>query len=536
MKLKINYEIDPTQPILPQIMKNRELDLNWANAGESDLLDFSTAKNYEAGKELILKHINNNSKIGIYVDSDQDGAASSAIMYQWLKDKNPNLELIAIIPEGKVHGILEQLVPEDLDLLIVPDASSNEPRKHKIMNSRNIEVLVLDHHEMEEENPWSVIINPKNKLCQYKNKWLSGSGVVWKFIRQIDLENNSDNYKRYADLAAIGTVGDVMSLKTMENKAIVNLGIQNINNPYFQAYLKADQRVKDKPINPILISFYMVPLVNALIRIGDHNLKESLFRALVGEESAEPIIAQMTSVKGKQDRTKNNTLPRVVMGLQSSGRDKHSIVFAKSPSTLPKSMTGLVAGQLASMYQRPTMLAREEDDFCIGSLRSINGSTVENFKDFCEASGMFEFVAGHQGAAGFKIAKSKVEDFIQYANDNLPPFERIITCDFKLTENKAEVIKQAVEFENHVGCDIPALLIYDEFVVDPSEIQIIGKNQNVLKIEKDGITYIKFNHKDPAPNYSTKYKIVGKPSLNEWNGDVSSQLIIEHLEWDESIL
>ena len=76
--------------------------------------------------------------------SDNDGITSFAICKQWVLDKKPDLQITTIVPEGKVHGILEQLIPDDIQLLIVPDASSSEPKKHKLMADKNIDVLVLD--------------------------------------------------------------------------------------------------------------------------------------------------------------------------------------------------------------------------------------------------------------------------------------------------------------------------------------------------------------------------------------------------------
>lgn len=534
MKININYELDTNKDIINQILEHRGLDVDWVNAGEKDLLDFSVARNYNKGKELLLKHINEKSNIGILMDSDADGITSYSIMKQWLLDKQPQLNISSIIPEGKVHGIFEQLIPNDIKLLIVPDASTSESKKHKIMADRGIDVLVLDHHEfLEEENSWSVIINPKNPLCPYENDSLSGAGVVWKFVRQIDLEQGSEDYKKYTDLAAIGIVGDVMSLKHKENKAIVNLGMSCIQNPYFKAYLKSNQRVKDKPLNPNLISFYMVPLVNSLIRVGGIEEKIELAQAMTGEIPAEPIIAGMVKIKGGQDRKKDSLVPRIVMGIQKANREKYKIIFAESPINLPKSMTGLVAGQLCGMYLKPTLMGREEDGFYVGSIRSINDSTIANFKDFCEESGLFEWVAGHQSACGFKIKKENLDKFLEYGENHLPPFEKIVECDFKIKGNKREVIIAATQFDDHVGCDIKPVLIYDEIDVTTKELEIIGKNQNVLKIQKDDVTYIKFDFKKELPSSPVTLKIVGKPNLNEWMGTTTPQIMIEEMEFAE---
>lgn len=531
MKINILNTINENEDVFLQILKNKDLSLEWLNAGEQDLLDGKLLRNYQKGKELLLKHINNNSKIGILVDNDYDGISSAAIMYQWIIETFNYQNLIPILTEGKVHGIIESTIP-DIDFLIIPDASSSEIKQHKNLSVRGIEILILDHHEMtQKESEYAIIINPQNPLCEYPNKNLSGAGVVWKFIETIDKENGKDTYKKYTDLAASALIADVMSLKSIENKAIINIGLKNINNIYLKAYLKGDSRVKDKTMNPILISFYFAPQINALIRMGGIEEKKELFEAITGQVPAEPVVAQLIKTKGKQDRKKDSVIPRIVFNLQQQGRDQHKVIIGESPNTLPSSMTGLTAGILANMYKKPCLLGKEKEGKLIGSLRSLNDSNIENFKDFCEESKLFEWVAGHQAAAGFSIKNENIDKFLDYANKHLPPFEKVYNVDFRLKGDKGTIIKEASKLIDHVGCDISELLIYDEINVLPSDFNIMGKNQNTLKIIKNGITYIKFGSgAEEIPEKPCTMRIVGAPNMNEWMGQVDPQVSVK--EWE----
>jgi len=395
MKVQIAQELMPNFSPIEQVLEKRKLDMDWIEADERFFHDGRDLFNYEKGKDFIGDiFLKESPKVAIQVDNDADGFTSASAVYLWLKKHRPDLNLQFIITDGKVHGVLEHLVPDDLDFLIIPDASSSEGKKHKRLAQKGIRILVLDHHEITDYDTPAIVINPHHKECKYPNKNLSGAGVVYKFIEGFDNDINTDNHSFLMDLVAISTVADVMSLKNYENKALVNKGLKNIQNPLFKSFLLNDFRMRDKNVNPIAVAFYFAPLINAMTRLASAEEKLEVMEAFVGEISPEPTIALMTKIKGKQDRNKESVLPRIVMKLQRGQLDKNKIILTDAPKTLHKAATGLIAGNLASAYQKPTLLGRDKDDDFVGSIRSINDSNVENFKDFCEESGLFNWVAG----------------------------------------------------------------------------------------------------------------------------------------------
>ena len=344
MKIQIKTQLNPTESVVDTILKDRGLTRDWFTAGETDLLDGRTFRNFEAAKNLLKDNLTKN--IAIYVDSDTDGFCSSSIIYMWLKSKY-HIQPKVIIPEGKVHGIIPTLIPNDIDLLIVPDASSSEALIHKGLMEKGIKILVLDHHEFNLENgEYATIINPQHPDCTYGNKSISGTGVTYKFTEGIDIEEGVDYHSKYLDLVAIATVADVMNIGTMDNKALVNLGLKNLQNPYFTTFHKFDGRSKMKKVTPGVISWYLVPPINGLIRVGNIQDKTELFQAMVGELPAEMVVANVTKLKGKQDRQKEPIIVRIAMNLNAKPDSKtHGVIMTDIPSSTPKAMTGLIAGK-----------------------------------------------------------------------------------------------------------------------------------------------------------------------------------------------
>ena len=523
MRIEVKTQAMENENIVDTILKNRGLDREWLVAGEEYLLDGRVFRNFDKAWELLKANLS--KRIAIYVDSDTDGFCSSAIMYQWLKNKY-GVEAEVIIPEGKVHGILSNLIHHDIDLLIVPDASSSEAKIHKALMNIGVEILVLDHHEFDLSNgEFATIINPQHPDCPYENKNISGTGVVYKFIEGVDKNEGVDYHSEYIDLAAIATVADVMDMSTMDNKALINIGLSKVENPYFKEYHKYDARINEKVIDPIVVGFYMVPPINALIRIGGLEQKQMLFDAIVGNIPAATMVAGVGSIRDKQNRDKEPLITRIAMNLnQVEGSKDHAVIMTTAPFNTPKAMTGLIAGQMTSAYLRPVFLGQIKDGKLTGSARNVNNSNIENLRDFCLDSGLFDWAAGHKSAFGWQIPEENVDKFLKYCDDNLPKYEAVYFADFQLKGDKNQLISDSYELAEHAGPGFPQIVVYDEIVVAPSQITLMGARKTTLKLVVGGVEYIAFNFKGELPLDVSTWKIVGKPSLNEFRGNITPQV------------
>lgn len=523
MKIEVALELKKGQNAAEAVLASRGLSKDWLTADEKDMLDGREMRNFDKAAALLKDNLD--KKIGLYVDSDTDGFSSSGIMYAWLKEKY-NAEPIVIMPEGKIHGIILDLIPEDLDLLIVPDASSSEGEIHKQLINKGTQVLVLDHHEINLENgEYAVIVNPHHPECTYKNKTISGTGVVYKFVEGIDKNEGVDFHTKHLDLAAIATVADSMNLKDMDNKAMINLGFKEIKNPYFKEYYKFNQRLADKNFDAMLVSFYLAPPINALIRLGTREEKTELFLAIAGAIKPQPVIAMIGRVKSKQDRDKTPIITRIGLNLQRQEDSlSHAAIMTEVPPHAAKSLTGVIAGQLTNLYRRPIFLYRKDGNDLVGSSRNVNNSPVANLKDFCLESGLFNWAAGHQSAFGFSIPEENMEKFLTYCDDNLPPYEPVFYVDLELETDKARIVEELSTLTPHFGPGFPPVLVTERLYVRPSDLAIIGKKGSTLKFQSDEVTYISFNFKDDLPMAPSVWTIVGEPSMNEFNGNSKPQV------------
>lgn len=279
----------------------------------------------EEGYQLYKKHLENGSRIRVYVDCDVDGFTSAAVFInyfnKYLKEKYPDVEFTYHIPEGKEHGlrsVMDELVNERIcDLIVLPDSSSNDYNEHQILSDMGYDILVLDHHDADQYSSFATVIN--NQLSNdYENKAASGVGIVYKFLQFFDAMegiggNGIEGANDFIDLVALGEISDMMNMNTPENRLICAAGLSMISNELFKAIIKkqcysmfgiyeadwSDSYYSNGEVTQIKVAFYVTPLINALIRVGTQKDKEMLFRGFIDGETM--IESTKRGAKGEME-------------------------------------------------------------------------------------------------------------------------------------------------------------------------------------------------------------------------------------------
>ena len=166
-----------TSNVLEEVLRNRGVDdyEKYLNLDESVLIPYENLDNIHEAVELFMKHFNNKDKIEILVDSDPDGFGSAAMMYSYIKKMDSDYPVNYILhARAKAHGLDDDIViSDDTKLLVIPDAGTNDTEQCEELSGKGIDILILDHHESEEENPYALIVN--NQMSDnYPNKDFCG--------------------------------------------------------------------------------------------------------------------------------------------------------------------------------------------------------------------------------------------------------------------------------------------------------------------------------------------------------------------------
>ena len=543
---------------------------------DNALQDPDDLTNIEKGNQLFDEIINSKDcNLCIIVDSDVDGFTSAAIFIQYLRKFNKDIGIIPILHEGKGHG-LSDTIGKIFDLLekdsvikyvILPDAGSNDYEYIEQLGNEGIKSLILDHHIVEPYTKFSdhaVIIN--NQLSEkYINKNLCGAGVTWQFCRYEDKCYGTNYADEFIDLAALGIVSDMMSVLDIENRYIVHTGFANIKNYFFKALCEKQSFSMGGKVTPITVAFYITPLINAMIRAGAEDEKQRCFQAFIDghamveshkrgakgtfEEVAIESARECTNARAKQNRILDKAVEQLEIKIHKYNLLENKILFVRlDDEDFPPELNGLCAMKLAAKYQKPTIVARlNEEGEIKGSSRGLNESELTSFKNFMDESGYFTFTAGHDNACGIGILDKNLSDFHAYANKELADvdfgeswyevnFERIAA-----DQDIKDLILDIAAHEDLWGQGNPEPLIHIKDInITKSDVRIMGKNSDTVKIEKFGVAYMKFHAKDfiqeLAQYDSIKLEVVGRANLNEWGGYQTPQIFITNYQIDDNTL
>ena len=516
------------------------------------------------------------SRILIIVDSDIDGYTSAAITYQYTKQVNCHCQVDYWLHEGKQHGLqdhIEKLMDSDIhyDLIILPDSSSNDAHYHDMLDGINVPCLILDHHLTDVALSDNAVVVNNQLSPNYHNKELTGAGVVYQFCRALDEKLNQHWADQYIDLAALGIIGDMGSVIDLENRYIIKYGLSHVQNALFKCILdKQSYSITGKmgatwsdimeKTNPISVAFYVVPMVNALIRVGTMDEKQLLFQAFIDGDVMVPCNKRgakgtleracveaarvATNARAHQNKVLDDFMLQVESKIYKYDLLENKVLFLRlEDEKFPPEINGLLAMRLAAKYKKPTIVARLNDEgFDRGSIRGVNNSPLPSFKDFLTQSGYFEYVQGHANAAGCSIPDKYLSDFHKYANNALKDVDFGEDC-YDVNFERPAFASDLSELVTSLGTaggiwgqqNNEPLLHISQIYIKSSDIRIMGSNQDTIKIEYNGIAYMKFHAKDLIEDLkritdTVELEIVGRANLNEWMGKITPQIFIDNYE------
>lgn len=405
------------------------------NPTSAELLNPLLLDNVDEGKKLLEKHIKNNSRILIIQDSDFDGLSSSTIIYNYLSllkiYTGSEFTLDYVIPEGKEHGLemkMDLFTSEKIcDLIIIPDAGSNDYEECKILKKLSYDILILDHHSAPEYCKDAVVIN--NQLSEkYTNKALSGAGVVYKFLKYFESDKKDKFADLFLDLVAVAHIADCMDTNTLENRYINSVGLSNLFNEGLRALVKqqafslfrmrsddiTDEFLDSCTLTQTQVAFYIAPLVNALIRVGNQHEKDLLFKAFTETyglqeikstkrghtEELETITEQnarnCTNARSRQNEEKKKAGELLDIQIIENCLDENQLLILHADDLgVSTTLTGLCATEVVSKYKKPVLLGRTNSEGLFrGSVRGVSNCELTDTKQFLLDSNLMDYAEG----------------------------------------------------------------------------------------------------------------------------------------------
>ena len=567
----INKPISRLQEI-EQILMNRGIPLidvyRYLHTSPVDIIPPTEIANIKEGASLLVKHISQNSKVMLQIDSDCDGFTSFAVFMNYLNNLFPAFvqnNIVYKTHKGKSHGIDIDEIPKDTKLVIALDASSNEYEIHQKLREAGMDVLIIDHHEATEVSPDACVIN--NQLCDYPNKSLSGVGMVYKFCCYLDQLLGADHADKYLDLVALGMIADMMDLRYFETKHLIQLGCENIRSPFIKMMMARNEYSIKGQLTPFTVGFYIAPYINAVARVGTQEetllLAESMLeyrayeqipstkRGCSGqtESRVEQACRTANNVRNRQNKARDVSTEFVDKLIETNNLLDNKILVVQAPKAngLDTNITGLIGNQTSAKYQHPVLILNERNHdgeiWWEGSARGLSDSELTNFKEFLINTGLVEYAEGHPNAFGVGIKDQNIQKFIEFTNEKLKDidFRPIYWVDFiyksdTLNPNTILTIGQ-YNYLWGQSLDKPKIAIED-INITPNNVQVMKGPS--LKFTINGIEYIKFKAAEEEiklfqDNAIVNITIVGECDINTWGGVERPQIIIVDYEVNKAI-
>ena len=514
--------------------------------GEGEpLSDPFLLKDMDKAAARITRAVDNMEKITVYGDYDADGVTSTAMLYSYLETRGA--DVIFYIPqrEGEGYGMnigaVEYLKEQGVSLIVTVDNGISSVQEVARANELGIDVVVTDHHRPQEILPDAVaVVDAYRPDDTSPYKHFSGVGIAFKLLMALEdgAGDVEDLLEAYSDLAAIGTIGDIVPL-TGENRTLIRAGLERLSQsdrPGVQALLE-NAGIAGKALTSTNVAFTLVPRINATGRMG---APERAVRLLISgyEEEAEVLSEEICADNEERRRVEAEIAEAAFADIEAKGYMKDRVVVVDGENW-HHGVIGIVASRVTERCGKPCMIISRGETEAKGSGRSIEGFSL--FEAICACGDLLIKFGGHPMAAGITLKPENIEAFRkrinQYAAEHFPQMPtQTVTLDCKLNPaalsvSMAQSLTQLEPFGN--GNPQP---VFGLFNMELSNVTPVGGGGHLrLTLEKNGavITAMRFNTKPEELPYhiGDKIDLAVQLEAREFRGQPSLTVIVRDMKF-----
>ena len=514
------------------------------------LIDMNNAVNrtYECIKK--------NELIGVFGDYDVDGASSTAILAKYFYQINHKINIY--IPDRKKEGYgpsifgFDKLIKKGSKIIFTVDCGTMSFDPIEDAQKKNVDVIVLDHHQSDNNLPNAyAIVNP-NRYDEKNNlNYLCAAGVCFMFLVALNqklrnskwFEKNKieePNILNYLDLVSLGTVCDVVPLIGL-NRAIVKQGLKIISKR-LNLGLKTLYdicKIDSKPsINDL--GYRLGPRINAGGRVGKSSHGAELLSSNDPQKSYQ-IALDLDRYNKERQSIEFLLFEKVNEAIKKYINDPVLVVVGKN---WHEGIIGIIASRIKDKYNKPTVIISSDNDQFKGSARSVHGFDIGSQIIQAKQLGIIEKGGGHKMAGGFVILKDNIDKLREYLINNFKKIKKIqsekvgiyidsILAPSAINENFYKEIDHLSPFG--AGNTEPMFVIENLKVISSN---VVGSNHiKSILCGKDGsiVKTIAFNalnsNLEPYLNKKNKkrFNVAGRIILNQWKGQTNIEFLIDDL-------
>ena len=520
--------------------------------------------------DRIYKAVENDEIITIYGDYDVDGVTSVCTLYLYLKSLGAKVNYYIPNRSGEGYGVsvsaIEAIRNGGSTLIVTVDTGITANEEIEYASSIGVDVVVTDHHECRAELPRAVaVVNPHQPDCKYPFKELAGVGVVFKLIcayeekifKKTRFKAAEKIFSEYADLVAIGTIADVMPIKS-ENRIIVSYGLRMIESSRRTGLLalieaaggkgdssKSDRRHRKSKVTSSYIGYTIAPRINAAGRVKSASIAVELFLANDFRRASE-IAESLCKANKERQAEENKIMQEAYKKIEQLDVEQNPVIVLDA-DTWHHGVIGIVASRITEKYCRPSILVSFEgnmssepspEDVGKGSGRSVKGINLVDALVYC-SDHLLKY-GGHELAAGLSVKRGELDIFRakinEYARkclentDLTPVFET--DCEIAFSDANLVLAEQLQKLEPYgVGNPVPTFVMRG---VSVSEIAGVSDSKHTRFTFSDGKSFISAMYFSNSPASTGVFvgdvvDILFNVDINDWMGRKSLQIIIKDI-------
>ena len=390
-------------------------------AGEEDLSDPFLLTNMQKACERIWQAIDNGETIVVFGDYDVDGVTATALLYQHLKGMGATVKCMLPSREGDGYGLsrnaIQSIHDKGYQLIVTVDNGISAVEEAEFAAELGIDLIITDHHLPPETLPKAVaVVDPRRLDDTSPFKGLCGAGVAFKLCAALDGCPPEEMLDYCGDLAAVGTVADVMPL-TGENRTLVKSGLrqlQNTDRPGLEALLE-EVGLAGRPITAENISYAIAPRINAAGRM-DSAVTALQLVLCEDPDRAEELAHKLNEINVKRQETELEIFKAAQVLLEQQPERLEDRVMLLWGRDWHPGVIGIVASRLVERTGRPVIVVTvDEHGECKGSGRSVPGFNLHACIGSC--ADLLIRYGGHAMAAGLSVREENLPELRRRLNE-----------------------------------------------------------------------------------------------------------------------
>lgn len=516
-------------------MTSVEQARQYLSMADAPLPDGLLMRDMDRAVARVRQALNRGEKIAVYGDYDVDGITSTCLLTRFLTEQGG--DVIAYIPDrleegyGLNRGAVSTLAEQGVELIVTVDCGITAVDEVLWAASLGVDVVITDHHECKSVLPAAcAVVDPHRPDCAYPFKGLAGVGVALKLaMTMVGPEERDGVLDAYSDLAAIGTVADVMPV-VEENRTIIQRGLRALEKtprPGIAA-LVSQAGLEGRSVNSVTIGYTLAPRINAAGRMGcagvavELLLTDDLVRA--GE-----LAGELCRLNKERQSVETGIFEQCVRRLE---KEPQSDAIVLADESWHQGVVGIVASRLTEQYNCPAMMICLSEGMGKGSCRSYGGVNLFNLLEGCQD--LLEAFGGHELAAGFTVRQENIPALRQRVSRLVREqrqgegADSALEVDVQLDDLRIldlSGVEQLEKLEPYgAGNPRPVLAVMGARVVSRS---MVGGGRHLkLKLNKQGVNLdaIFFSAGDWLPEQDSLVDAAFCPQVNEYRGQRMVQL------------